>query len=470
MLRFTIRRILRDVIQQSNKRTSLNAVTSRCHSHPGYVIERTPNHSNAETELTSLSNCNVISDLPIASSNSCVGIQKISSNPFQVYSMALISKNSNKSLEEEISCSRSEEITKNSDTEEDADKPCGSSIFDDNSAEKLSQSHSVLVSKATTTQSHAESEMFNLNNDCHVGYMELTFQSNSNVESSDKIETLVQLSEEEIFSLTHAESGSNLWEESEIFTGNQCFEDCVDVIPSTHFLVEAVDVTSPNLSYAHSETTVPGNIFRMLPENKKPNHNNVVGDDMRDSVAYTDSEVVVPDLESKIEIHDIKSDAQSNKVNSGNNRVISEEMVDSVAFVDSDMVIPDKHIKEDSKICCSNVESEVIHRSSDLNGVSKTISFSNTSDDFCPSLAMYEDSNTKQSLNQLNEECEIMDEFLNDMKEHIEHLTQEDFFEMLKVKEFGPYVNPYNGESGGPKGPEPTRYGEWEIWGKCVDF
>lgn len=25
-------------------------------------------------------------------------------------------------------------------------------------------------------------------------------------------------------------------------------------------------------------------------------------------------------------------------------------------------------------------------------------------------------------------------------------------------------------ESGGPKGPEPTRYGDWEKGGKCVDF
>jgi len=25
-------------------------------------------------------------------------------------------------------------------------------------------------------------------------------------------------------------------------------------------------------------------------------------------------------------------------------------------------------------------------------------------------------------------------------------------------------------ESGGPKGPEPTRYGDWERKGKCVDF
>lgn len=25
-------------------------------------------------------------------------------------------------------------------------------------------------------------------------------------------------------------------------------------------------------------------------------------------------------------------------------------------------------------------------------------------------------------------------------------------------------------EIGGPKGPEPTRYGDWEINGRCVDF
>ena len=25
-------------------------------------------------------------------------------------------------------------------------------------------------------------------------------------------------------------------------------------------------------------------------------------------------------------------------------------------------------------------------------------------------------------------------------------------------------------EIGGPKGPEPTRYGDWERGGKCVDF
>ena len=26
------------------------------------------------------------------------------------------------------------------------------------------------------------------------------------------------------------------------------------------------------------------------------------------------------------------------------------------------------------------------------------------------------------------------------------------------------------GEAGGPKGPDPTRYGDWERYGRCIDF
>lgn len=29
---------------------------------------------------------------------------------------------------------------------------------------------------------------------------------------------------------------------------------------------------------------------------------------------------------------------------------------------------------------------------------------------------------------------------------------------------------PDTGEVGGPKGPEPTRYGDWEKKGRCIDF
>ncbi|XP_026165006.1 succinate dehydrogenase assembly factor 4, mitochondrial isoform X2 [Mastacembelus armatus] len=37
-------------------------------------------------------------------------------------------------------------------------------------------------------------------------------------------------------------------------------------------------------------------------------------------------------------------------------------------------------------------------------------------------------------------------------------------------KEFPNHVNPVTKEKGGPQGPEPTRYGDWERNGRCVDF
>lgn len=33
-----------------------------------------------------------------------------------------------------------------------------------------------------------------------------------------------------------------------------------------------------------------------------------------------------------------------------------------------------------------------------------------------------------------------------------------------------PAVPPRPREIGGPKGPEPTRYGDWEVGGRCIDF
>eukprot|EP01018_Ginkgo_biloba_P010270 Gb_31947 [translate_table: standard] len=34
----------------------------------------------------------------------------------------------------------------------------------------------------------------------------------------------------------------------------------------------------------------------------------------------------------------------------------------------------------------------------------------------------------------------------------------------------GEYINTETGEKGGPRGPEPTRYGDWEKGGRCSDF
>ena len=37
-------------------------------------------------------------------------------------------------------------------------------------------------------------------------------------------------------------------------------------------------------------------------------------------------------------------------------------------------------------------------------------------------------------------------------------------------EEGGVYVNPVTGEVGGPRGPEPTRFGDWNLKGRVSDF
>jgi len=42
--------------------------------------------------------------------------------------------------------------------------------------------------------------------------------------------------------------------------------------------------------------------------------------------------------------------------------------------------------------------------------------------------------------------------------------------EKAKTQSSSPKPNAQIPETGGPKHPNPTRYGDWEINGKCVDF
>ncbi|KAG8476723.1 hypothetical protein CXB51_030575 [Gossypium anomalum] len=50
-------------------------------------------------------------------------------------------------------------------------------------------------------------------------------------------------------------------------------------------------------------------------------------------------------------------------------------------------------------------------------------------------------------------------------KENLESVNKEE-----DEGEDGDHVNKETGEVGGPKGPEPTRYGDWERNGRCSDF
>lgn len=45
--------------------------------------------------------------------------------------------------------------------------------------------------------------------------------------------------------------------------------------------------------------------------------------------------------------------------------------------------------------------------------------------------------------------------------------------ETTKDDPYAPFpddINPVTGEKGGPRGPEPTRYCDWERKGRCIDF
>ena len=42
--------------------------------------------------------------------------------------------------------------------------------------------------------------------------------------------------------------------------------------------------------------------------------------------------------------------------------------------------------------------------------------------------------------------------------------------EQEPLERFPNDVNPTTGEIGGPRGPEPTRYGDWERKGRVTDF
>ncbi|KAL1771505.1 succinate dehydrogenase assembly factor 4, mitochondrial [Sigmodon hispidus] len=47
---------------------------------------------------------------------------------------------------------------------------------------------------------------------------------------------------------------------------------------------------------------------------------------------------------------------------------------------------------------------------------------------------------------------------------------EDSYLEREPLKKFPDDVNPVTKEKGGPRGPEPTRYGDWERKGRCIDF
>ncbi|KAJ2947086.1 hypothetical protein O0L34_g16431 [Tuta absoluta] len=73
------------------------------------------------------------------------------------------------------------------------------------------------------------------------------------------------------------------------------------------------------------------------------------------------------------------------------------------------------------------------------------------------------------------EESERLSKFRNKLKEDLAAMEMSRFNLMVPIENdpLPPWpnnVNPHTGEIGGPRGPEPTRYGDWERKGICIDF
>jgi len=51
-----------------------------------------------------------------------------------------------------------------------------------------------------------------------------------------------------------------------------------------------------------------------------------------------------------------------------------------------------------------------------------------------------------------------------------ENVVKTEYLGSNVLKPFPKNVNPETGEVGGPRGPEPTRYGDWERKGRVTDF
>ncbi|VDK84860.1 unnamed protein product [Litomosoides sigmodontis] len=78
--------------------------------------------------------------------------------------------------------------------------------------------------------------------------------------------------------------------------------------------------------------------------------------------------------------------------------------------------------------------------------------------------------------------CKVVDAVVNEKEIGIKKTPQSKQDQEIKTgEEKKPYedsslpkhsrgVNPITGEIGGPAGPEPTRFGDWERKGRCIDF
>ncbi|GAB0089090.1 Succinate dehydrogenase assembly factor 4, mitochondrial [Sergentomyia squamirostris] len=90
-------------------------------------------------------------------------------------------------------------------------------------------------------------------------------------------------------------------------------------------------------------------------------------------------------------------------------------------------------------------------------------------------LPVLHSTNSSDNSDTPKKETPRLDELKKKLREKtpIENLNQEETGQVNVYKDFPPWpnnTNPHTGEIGGPRGPEPTRYGDWERKGRVSDF
>ncbi|KAJ9164293.1 hypothetical protein P3X46_023889 [Hevea brasiliensis] len=90
----------------------------------------------------------------------------------------------------------------------------------------------------------------------------------------------------------------------------------------------------------------------------------------------------------------------------------------------------------------------------------------------CNSISRFISSSGHQQQQKSEEGLKRKEEIENAIKQNPEiksgEIEEEE--EEEEEDEDGVHVNKETGEIGGPRGPEPTRYGDWERNGRCSDF
>lgn len=79
---------------------------------------------------------------------------------------------------------------------------------------------------------------------------------------------------------------------------------------------------------------------------------------------------------------------------------------------------------------------------------------------------MSETNNSTRTLQKSSNAQQLIDSWVNELYDDSKHRESQTDSTICVTQQSAVNIN----ESGGPRGKEPTRYGDWEKAGRCIDF